>query len=78
MPAETVIRLMMMEEGAGQEDRLRTRNLGWSSLCQVILMCCASVSLTGSLPRAGIPRWYSGCYVNEEDACFEVGSVTAV
>ena len=37
MPAETVVRLMMMEEGAEQEgaeqeDRLRTRNLGMSPL----------------------------------------------
>ena len=27
--------------------------------------------LTQSLPKAGIARWFIGCYVNEEDECFE-------
>jgi hypothetical protein len=29
------------------------------------------VPLTQSLPKAGIARWFTGCYVNEEDECFE-------
>ena len=31
---------------------------------------CSSKGILETTPKAGIPRWFTGCYKNEEDTCF--------
>ena len=47
------------------------KNGNINSFIQGQLKSLFSVLLTESLTRAGVARWYTGCYINKEDACFQ-------